>query len=51
MTGGINNSYSRLAIDFSEEDISRDLLRFGILIFMVIGGKGFPDIFVIFVLA
>jgi hypothetical protein len=43
-------SYKCSATDLWEEDISSDLLRFGFLIFCVIGGQGCPHTFGRFVL-
>jgi hypothetical protein len=45
-TGDINRPYRWSATDLWEEEISRDLLRFGFLIFLVIGGQGCPQILV-----
>ena len=42
----INRSYRCSAIDLWVEEISKDLLRIGFLIFLVIGGQGCPQILV-----
>jgi hypothetical protein len=46
-TGDVNRPYRWSATDLWVEEISRDLLRFGFLIFLVIGGQGCPQILVI----
>jgi hypothetical protein len=47
MTGDINMLFRTSTTNLWEEDISRDFLRFGFLICMVIGGQGCPQILVI----
>jgi hypothetical protein len=44
-SGDISRLYKWSATYFWVEEISRDLLRFGFLIFLVIGGQGCPHIF------
>jgi hypothetical protein len=50
LTGDVVRSYRWSATDLWAEEVSSKFLRFGFLIYMVIGGKGCPQILAIFVL-